>query len=134
MMGKSAGLHVLMDAYVADDAVFTKEKIEELFARLVTALDMKALAPAHIYEVPVDPEVLRRVQETGVFEDEGGITGVVVISTSHMAIHCWPLQRKFSLCVFSCKDFSAATAQALIYETLHVTTANARVIERFFPG
>ena len=100
-MAKSAGLHVIMDAYVSDADVFTKERIERLFTRLVEALDMKPLDKAQTYEVPVDPEILARVMQTGNFEDEGGITSVQVISTSHMSLHAWPLQKFFSLDVFS---------------------------------
>ncbi len=66
---ESAGLHLVMDAYVSNGDIFTKEAIQELFAKLVQALEMKMLAEPHIYEVPVDPEILKRVQKTGNFED-----------------------------------------------------------------
>ena len=104
-----------------------------MFAKVIAALDMKALGPAHVYEVPVDPEVLRRVQETGTFEDEGGITAIVVISTSHMSIHCWPLQGFFSLDAFSCKTFDPNLAKMIIQETLGVVSANVHILERSKP-
>ena len=129
----SAGLHLTMDGYVKDSTVFTKETIEGMFAKVIAALDMKALGPAHVYEVPVDPEVLRRVQETGTFEDEGGITAIVVISTSHMSIHCWPLQGFFSLDAFSCKTFDPNLAKMIIQETLGVVSANVHILERSKP-
>ena len=133
-MSESAGLHIIMDAFVADPAVFTKEKLSELFAKLVTALDMKALDKSVFYEVPVDPEVLERVKRTGTFEDEGGITGFQVISTSHMSLHAWPLQHFFSLDTFSCKTFDADLAIRVIKETLGVTEASVKVVHRRKPS
>lgn len=130
---ESAGLHLIMDAYVSNGSIFTKETIQELFAKLVQALEMKMLAEPHIYEVSVDPEILKRVQETGNFEDEGGITGVVVISTSHMSIHCWPLQRFLSLDAFSCKNFDSNKAIQIIREHLKVISDNIVVHERRKP-
>jgi S-adenosylmethionine/arginine decarboxylase-like enzyme len=133
-MSESAGLHIIMDAYVADAAVFTKEKLTELFAKLISALDMKALDKSVFYEVPVDPEVLERIKRTGTFEDSGGITGFQVISTSHMSLHAWPLDHFFSLDTFSCKDFNAELAIGVIKETLGVTEASVKIIQRRKPS
>jgi S-adenosylmethionine/arginine decarboxylase-like enzyme len=133
-MSNSAGLHLIMDAYVADPAVFTREKLEKLFAQLVMALDMTALDKAAFYEVPVDPEVLERVKRTGKFEDEGGITGFQVISTSHMALHAWPLQNFFSLDAFSCKEFNEDLAISIVKETLAVVTDHTIVLRRKKPN
>lgn len=132
-MGNSAGLHVIMDGYVQDSAVFTHKRINELFEKLTTELDMKMLAQPQVFEVDVDPQILERVKLTGKFEDEGGITAVAVISTSHMSIHCWPLQSFFSLDVFSCKDFDAPRALSIIRNMMDVKTANVKVVERFKP-
>lgn len=134
-MGKlaSAGLHLVVDGYVSDASVFTKEKIEGLFAKIIAALEMKALDKPQVYEVDVDPEVLKRVQETGQFEDEGGITAVVVISTSHLAIHCWPLQKFFSLDAFSCKNFDADLAYSILQETLRIEKSNITILQRRKP-
>lgn len=129
----SAGLHLVVDGFVADSSVFTRERIENLFAQIIAALDMKALDKPQVYEVPVDPEVLERVKRTGQFEDEGGITAIVVISTSHLAIHCWPLQKFFSLDAFSCKDFNADLAFAIIRESLGVEKANTSILQRRKP-
>jgi S-adenosylmethionine/arginine decarboxylase-like enzyme len=132
-MKDSAGLHLVMDAYVADSSVFTRERLEDLFAKIVEALEMKPLDKAQVYEVPVDPEVLERVKRTGTFEDEGGISSIQVISTSHLSLHAWPLQNKFSLDAFSCKDFNAGLAINIIREMMGVTTDHVHVIQRTFP-
>ena len=129
----SAGLHITMDAYVADPSVFTRETLENLFGKLIMALDMKALDKAMVYEVPCDPKVLERVKATGKFEDEGGITSIQVISTSHLSLHAWPLQKFLSLDVFSCKDFNSNLALSIIRETLGVVEEETVVIKRRKP-
>jgi S-adenosylmethionine/arginine decarboxylase-like enzyme len=132
-MSENAGIHLIVDGYVSDPAVFTRETVENMFAAVISALEMKALGPAHIYEVPVDLAVLQRVKETGTFEDSGGITGVVVISTSHLSIHCWPAESFFSLDAFSCKDFPHERALSIIRKMLGVQSANVTVLSRRKP-
>jgi S-adenosylmethionine/arginine decarboxylase-like enzyme len=129
----SAGTHLIIDGEVADPKVFTRTKIEGLFTQIIAALGMTALDKPQVYEVPVDPEVLRRVELTGNFEDEGGVTGIVVISTSHITCHCWPLQNFFSMDCFSCKDYNTELALSIIRETLGVTKANVNVQQRRKP-
>lgn len=130
---ESAGLHLTIDGYVNDSSVFSKEKIEELFTNLVDTLTMKMLGKPVIYEIPTNLDTFKRSQETGTFEDEGGITGVVVISTSHMSIHCWPLQNFFSLDVFSCKNFDSTDAVSVVRNTLAVVSDNVCIICRIKP-
>lgn len=133
-MSDSAGLHVIIDAYVADSAVFKQEKLEALFSDLLSALDMKPLDKAMFYEVPVDPEILERVKRTGNFEDEGGTSALQVISTSHLSIHTWPLQKFLSLDAFSCKTFDAGLAVSLIRDHLGIVSCKTGIIDRFKPS
>lgn len=133
-MNDSAGLHIVMDARVADPSVFTRERLIDLFHKVVAALDMKPLDHVQVYEVPVDPSILERVKRTGNFEDEGGITTIQVISTSHLSLHAWPLQKFFSLDAFSCKDFNADLALSIIRETVGVTADKTVIIRRKKPS
>jgi hypothetical protein len=122
-----------MDGLVLDPQVFERERLEIMFSKLILALEMTPLDKAMFYEVPVDPSVLERVKRTGTFEDEGGTSMLQVISTSHISIHTWPLQGKFSLDAFSCKAFNAQLAIAIIGESLGVTASNTTVFERQWP-
>lgn len=130
---ESAGVHVTMDAFVKDSAVFNKETLTGLFVDLVAALGMDILVGPNFVEVPTDPETLRRSQETGIFEDEGGITGTCIISKSHVSIHAWPLQSFFSFDVFSCGDFDPHVAIDLIEERLGVKSSSINIINRKKP-
>ncbi len=133
-MNDSAGLHIVMDARVADPSVFTPEKLTELFKKVVHALDMKPLDRLQVYEVPCDPAILERVKRTGQFEDEGGITGIQVISTSHLSFHAWPLQKFFSMDAFSCKDFNAELALSIIRESIGVVAEETVILRRRKPA
>jgi len=128
-----AGIHVVVDGYVSDPSTFEESSLRAMFEKLVRTLEMKMLGKPHVYEVPVDPAVLARARATGNFEDEGGITAVAVISTSHMSIHCWPLQKFFSMDVFSCKDFDHRRALAVLREHLGVASDNVVVLSRTRP-
>jgi len=131
---ESAGVHVTVDAFVEDpNAVFTVSHFQELFQKLVSALDMKIIAGPNFYEVPIDPVILKKSQETGVFSDEGGLTAVCVISKSHISIHCWPLQAFFSMDVFSCGEYEPEKALSIIKSHMGITLEDVHVLKRHKP-
>jgi len=129
-MSKSAGLHVILDGYVSDSGVFNSDSLKNIFKKLAEALEMKIIMGPDFLEVELDPTKL----QSDVFQDEGGITGMCVISTSHMSIHCWPIRKCFSIDVFSCKDFDSVKAVKIIKDLLGVEAYNLNVVERFFPN
>lgn len=131
-MSKSAGagLHVILDGYVSDSVVFNSDSLKNIFEKLAESLEMKIIMGPDFLEVELDPTKL----QSDVFQDEGGITGMCVISTSHMSIHCWPIRKCFSIDVFSCKDFDSVKAVKIIKDLLGVETYNLNVVERFFPN
>jgi S-adenosylmethionine/arginine decarboxylase-like enzyme len=129
----SAGTHVTIDAFVADPATFKAKSIEKLLHLLVDALGMTILQGPDVIDVPVDPKILERAQETGVFEDEGGTTAFCVISKSHISIHCWPLQKFFSADVFSCCDYEPLIALEIIREHMGVLREDVHVLRRRKP-
>jgi S-adenosylmethionine decarboxylase len=78
--------------------------VETMLRELIDLLGMRMLGEPHLYEVETE------IAKLGVepFEDEGGVTGVCVLSTSHCAIHTWPLRPFFVMDVYSCRDFDPA--------------------------
>jgi group I intron endonuclease len=130
---ESAGVHVTMDAFVKDSSVFNQATMTTMFVDLVRALDMEIIVGPNFIEVPVDPEVLRQAQETGVFADEGGITGTCIISKSHISLHAWPLQEFFSFDVFSCGDFDPEVALSLVRERMGVRSESVHILNRKKP-
>lgn len=130
---KSAGVHVTIDAYVRDASVFTDNTLRSLFKKLASALDMTIIHGPEFVEVPINPETLKRSQETGIFEDEGGITGICVVSKSHISCHCWPLQKFFSLDIFSCGEFKPSIALNIVREQLGVIQEDVLIHNRRKP-
>jgi len=126
----SAGRHLIIDGYVKDAGVFTAEKLTKLFRDLAASLDMKIIQGPTFLEVELDPSKL----DSAVFQDEGGITGSAIISTSHMALHAWPLRKFFSMDVFSCKEFDTSRAMNVISETLGFASVNVMNIDRTKPA
>lgn len=129
----SAGTHLIMDGFVSDTANFEADRLESLFYGLADTLRMTMLRKPEFIEVPLDNAKLKQTEDSGVFQDEGGVTGFCVISTSHISIHCWPLRKFFSLDVFSCKDFDAELAERFIVDALGLTRVNKHVIQRLVP-
>ena len=84
------------------------KNVEATLRELIEILGMRLLGEPHLYEVETE------IAKLGVepFEDEGGVTGVCVLSTSHCTIHTWPLRPYFVMDVYSCRDFDSALLQA----------------------
>lgn len=128
-MKNSAGIHVIIDGFVKDPSVFNSDSLTSAFKDLAESLEMKIIMGPDFLEVPLDPQKL----ESNVFQDEGGITGMCVISTSHMSIHCWPIRKCFSMDVFSCKDFDSEKAKQIVWDLLGVESGDVTVVSRTFP-
>jgi len=128
-MKHGAGLHIILDGYVKDPSVFNGPSLKNAFEKLAEELEMKIIMGPDFLEVDLDPSKL----QSDVFQDEGGITGMCVISTSHMSIHCWPIRKCFSMDVFSCKDFDGNKAKEIIWDLLGVEEGNIVAVNRYFP-
>lgn len=65
------------------------------------------------------------------FEEGGGVTGVVVLAESHVAIHTWPESAYITLDVFVC-NFNRDNTQAAqaLYESL-IAVFEPQTVRRF---
>jgi S-adenosylmethionine decarboxylase len=83
------------------------KNVEGMLREMIDLLGMRMLGEPHLYEVETE------IAKLGVepFEDEGGVTGVCVLSTSHCTIHTWPLRPFFVMDVYSCRDFEPAVVE-----------------------
>jgi S-adenosylmethionine/arginine decarboxylase-like enzyme len=88
--------------------------VEAMLRELVELLGMRLLGAPHLYEVQTE------IAKLGVepFEDEGGVTGICVLSTSHCSIHTWPLRPYFVMDVYSCRDFDPALVEQHLAKSL----------------
>lgn len=108
------GRHIKVLGKASPEALRSVDKVKGFLTDLVYGLGMRPLGDTHMYEVEEE------IQKLGVepFEDEGGVTGVCVLSTSHCAIHTWPLRSFFVMDVYSCRDFDPAQVRDLLQERL----------------
>src|SRR5580692_10627045 len=102
------GRHVKVLARGTAALLADAKNIEGMLRELIDILGMRILGTPHMYEVETE------IAKLGVepFEDEGGVTGVCVLSTSHCAIHTWPLRPYFVMDVYSCRDFDPSAVEA----------------------
>jgi S-adenosylmethionine decarboxylase len=103
----SHGRHVKVLGRGAPDLLGNAKVVESALRELIGILGMRMLGEPHLYEVETE------ISKLGVepFEDEGGVTGVCVLSTSHCAIHTWPLRPFFVMDVYSCRDFEPSEVE-----------------------
>lgn len=106
------GRHIKVLGMGSKDALRSVDGVRSFLVDMVEALGMRCLGEPHTYEVEEEIEKLN----VEPFEDEGGVTGVVVLSTSHCAIHTWPLRSFFVMDVYSCRDFDDRVVRQMVEE------------------
>lgn len=124
-----AGWHLAFDGVVEHEHAALLNNMDYLrtvMLDLVEVLDMTVLIGPQLSPVRLDLDAEPDPETEG-------ITGVVLVTSSHIAIHTWPLRNRFSLCVFSSKEFDKDVAEDLIKDRLHVTRRSAHWIHRIWP-
>ena len=106
--GRLVAANVLVEdaAYLA-----TPQYVEEFLRALIARIKMRPLSAPVSLVVPPEPGNLGDSEA-----DDGGMTTQVIISTSHIAYHSWPLQKRFRLVVDSCKDYDVETIEQSLRE------------------
>lgn len=122
-----AGRHLLIDGYVRDGQTLNPDTICNLFDKLVETLEMQYLQRPTAIRVPIDPNKLNSD------DDEGGWSVICQITTSHIALHGWPMRGAFMMDIFSCREFNPEAAEKVVRETLGVTEVSIRNIQRTDP-
>jgi S-adenosylmethionine decarboxylase len=97
------GKHIKILGRGAATLLGSVDVVMAMLQEVVFDVGMRPLAPPTTFDVPLEIEKLGGE----VFEDEGGVTGFIVLSTSHCAVHTWPLRSFFVFDLFSCRDFDA---------------------------
>lgn len=127
------GRHLIIDAWctktpevqaVLNDPI----KLAEILNTCVELVGMTILEPASIKVVPLEPDKM------GSPDDDGGITGTVLLTTSHGAIHTWPLHYQFSFDLYSCRDFDGEIVVRYLVEHLGMCGGEVREMMRNHNG
>jgi S-adenosylmethionine decarboxylase len=89
----------MIDGYHAEPSKLDDvELIRSVLDRLPDEMEMTKIMPPQVFRYGGDGS------------EETGVTGVVIIAESHIAIHTFPEKGFVSVDVFSCKDFDASRA------------------------
>lgn len=115
------GPHLIIDMSGCKSGVLNDpEKIKEFLERLPKEINMEVIDGPNVfrYDDPKD-------------ENGYGVTGVVIISTSHISIHTFPAREEFVTAdIYSCKDFNTITVIQHFLEFFNPTKTRTQVIRR----
>ena len=87
-----------------------KNIISDFLKEVASTLKLTSLGEPIIHNIPFNSEESKEDN----FMNEGGVTGILVLSTSHCAIHTWPLKQEFNIDIYSCKEFNKKVAVKFI--------------------
>jgi S-adenosylmethionine/arginine decarboxylase-like enzyme len=118
------GRHVIIDAWTQESKLINDPQlVGSMLNELVELVGMQILRPAEIVAVPLDPSVASGA-------DDGGVTGTVLLTTSHASIHTWPLRGHVSFDLFSCKDFNVKQVIDFLWKKFGLTGGSIRNVRR----
>ena len=103
-MKMKKSLHILADFYgcAGHPDYFThKSRMRVKALALIRRAGFSIIA-SRFHKFNVNPQASPRRRAEGAMAGEGGITGVVIVSESHLTIHTWPERRFVNLDVFFC--------------------------------
>ncbi len=104
-----------MEAHGCDVAALIDQgRLEGLFRLIVAAMDLHPLGKTSWHQFP----------------NTGGITGVSLLTESHLACHTFPEYSSLCLNVFCCRPRQAADFEALLKIDFAPTRVSVRQMER----
>ncbi len=113
------GPHLMIDGYQANpEKLADAEMIKRVLDEMPEAMEMTKVLPPFVFEY------------TGARAEDAGVTGVVIIAESHIAIHTFPEKRFISVDIFSCKEFDLRKAVDYLVETFEIGRYDTYLINR----
>ena len=114
-----AGVEYLVDAHGCDpDALRSLPGLQHLFADVLSDLALSAVAPPSWH----------------VFPGAGGITGVVLLSESHLTIHTYPEARLATINLYCCRGAAAWRWEDELHRRLAAERVSVRTLGRGASG
>ena len=110
-----AGREWIVEAFGCDArALVNQERLESLFQSLIRALDLHPLGKSNWHQFP----------------GTGGITGVTLLTESHLACHTFPEYGSLCLNVFCCRPRPGTDFEALLKKEFGAAQVSVREVER----
>ena len=111
--------HIMIDLYGCSPSLLTNE------ALLHQVLDEY---PEHIGMEKVSPVFLQDVQTSSPLDE--GMSGFVIIATSHVSLHAWPHYGMVNIDIFSCEQFNTETAAHVAMQMFQTQDIELHEVER----
>ena len=111
--------HVMIDLYACSPQLLTDASL------LQYVLDQY---PNRIGMQKVSPVFLRDIKTSCPLDD--GLSGFVIIATSHVSLHAWPHYGMVNIDVFSCEDFQTTIVGDFAMEMFQTEQIEIHEVER----
>src|SRR5580700_10883589 len=109
------GLEWIVEAYGCEaEALISQDRLEELFRSIVAAMDLHPLGKTSWHQFP----------------NTGGITGVTLLTESHLACHTFPEYGSLCLNIFCCRPRTGADFDGLLRKEFGAASVVVRQVER----
>jgi len=114
---KGYGPHLLLDCYEADPVKLGDVAlIYDFLEKLPVLIGMNKIGVPQIARFSDPPQA--------------GVSGTIMIVTSHISIHTYTLKRCFFLDIFSCQPFDVEAAIKYVREKFAVKDFTAKLLRR----
>jgi S-adenosylmethionine decarboxylase len=109
------GLELVVEAHGCDfRALACLPKLKELFTHLIGSMDLHPVGEATWHQFP----------------GTGGVTGLHLLSESHLACHTFPEYGSLCLNIFCCRPRPACDVKAILEQEFGATAVHVRALER----
>jgi S-adenosylmethionine decarboxylase len=110
-----SGLEWIVEAHGCDSAALARQELlEQLFRLIVDAMGLHALGKTSWHQFP----------------NTGGITGVSLLTESHLACHTFPEYGSLCLNIFCCRPRPATDFAALLTKEFGASFVCVREVDR----
>jgi S-adenosylmethionine decarboxylase len=109
------GTEWLIDASGCDTAALADlDRLRAVFDRVISDLDLNVLGEIAWHQ----------------FDHPGGISGLALLSESHLTCHTYPEFRAATFNLYCCRERTSWSWETILKEMLGATEVNVRVFER----
>ena len=111
------GTEWLIDASGCDAAALADlDRLRAVFDRVICDLDLNVLGEIAWHQ----------------FDHPGGVSGLALLSESHLTCHTYPEFRAATFNLYCCRNRDSWSWETILKEMLGATEVNVRVVERTF--
>jgi S-adenosylmethionine decarboxylase len=114
-------MHFILDGYQCCSLLLSNEDaLRRWLDELPDCIGMSILMPA----------IVSRIEVPRCKPGDEGLSGVVVICESHIAVHTWPLRGEIQADVYSCRTFDAEAVLSHFVHDFGIGSFDTELIER----